>query len=115
MSTSTWSRLRWPFKALLIALPVITFGYFAINDGWFSATDDAVIDNTITAGAKNNEGGEKGSEKQKENASSVALNHPSLMAKYPKVITGKAISNALKGHLKRLQVDVDMYVYFTFY
>ena len=55
MSTSTWSRLRWPFKALLIALPVITFGYFAINDGWFSATDEAVIDHTITTGAKNNE------------------------------------------------------------
>ena len=33
---STFSRLRWPFKALLIALPVIAFSYFAINDGWFS-------------------------------------------------------------------------------
>ncbi len=63
MSTSTWSRLRWPFKALLIALPVITFGYFAINDGWFSATDDAVIDHTITTGAKNNEAEEKEGDK----------------------------------------------------
>ena len=33
---STFSQLRWPFKALLIALPVVAFSYFAINDGWFS-------------------------------------------------------------------------------
>jgi hypothetical protein len=48
MSTSNWSRLRWPFKALLIALPVITFGYFAITDGWFSNTDENEIDRSIT-------------------------------------------------------------------
>lgn len=54
MSTSTWSRLRWPFKALLIALPVITFGYFAITDDWFSAGDNSVIDHTITDVAKTN-------------------------------------------------------------
>jgi len=50
MSTSTWSRLRWPFKALLIALPIITFGYFAITDGWFSAGDKSEIDRSITDG-----------------------------------------------------------------
>jgi hypothetical protein len=50
MSNSTWSRLRWPFKALLIALPIIAFGYFAITDGWFSAGDKSEIDRTITDG-----------------------------------------------------------------
>ena len=55
MSTTTWSRLRWPFKAILIALPIITFGYFAINDGWFSATEDKAIDHSITTGAKSAE------------------------------------------------------------
>ena len=50
MSTSTWSRLRWPFKALLIALPIIAFSYFAITDGWFSAGDKSEIDRTITDG-----------------------------------------------------------------
>lgn len=48
---STWSRLRWPFKALLIALPVIAFSYFAITDGWFSATKEEQIDRTVTNGS----------------------------------------------------------------
>ncbi len=46
-STSTWSRLRWPFKAILIAAPIIAIGYFAINDGWFmnnGPVDNSVID-----------------------------------------------------------------------
>jgi hypothetical protein len=47
MANSTWSRLRWPFKALLIAAPVITFSYFTIHDGWFRA-DNTDIDNTLT-------------------------------------------------------------------
>jgi hypothetical protein len=46
LSTSTWSRLRWPFKAILIAAPIIALGYFAINDGWFM--NNGPVDNTIT-------------------------------------------------------------------
>ena len=47
MSTSTWSRLRWPFKALLIALPIIAFSYFAITR-WMvqSPVDNSEIDRT---------------------------------------------------------------------
>jgi hypothetical protein len=93
MSTSTWSRLRWPFKALLIALPVITFGYFAINDGWFSATDDAVIDHTITTGAKNNEAEEKDGEKQKEKASQGKTEEGRIFAYQPE----KPVNGELKG------------------
>jgi len=47
---STWSRLRWPFKALLIAAPIVALGYFAINDGWFANGDAAQIDHAITNG-----------------------------------------------------------------
>lgn len=54
MSNSTWSRLRWPFKALLIAAPVLVFSYFAITDGWFNAGDKSEIDNSITS----NKGGD---------------------------------------------------------
>jgi hypothetical protein len=32
MSTSTWSRLRWPFKALIIAAPIIGLGYLATTN-----------------------------------------------------------------------------------
>lgn len=35
-SGSGWSRLRWPFKAVIIALPIILFGYFGNKYGWFS-------------------------------------------------------------------------------
>src|SRR5215203_2592625 len=45
-STSTWGRLRWPFKAVLIAAPIIALGYFAINDGWFM--NNGPVDNTVT-------------------------------------------------------------------
>jgi hypothetical protein len=51
MSTSThstWSKLRWPFKALLIAAPLVVFAYFAINDGWFTATPEKEIDRSVT-------------------------------------------------------------------
>ncbi len=54
MSTSThstWSKLRWPFKAILIAAPVIAFAYFAINDGWLTATPEKEIDRSVTSTA----------------------------------------------------------------
>lgn len=50
---NTFSRLRWPFKALLIALPVIAFSYFAINDGWFAHGDDSQVDRALTSGRSN--------------------------------------------------------------
>ena len=52
---STWSRLRWPFKAMLIALPIIAVGYFAINDGWFSSDGSGTIDTSITEGRQTGE------------------------------------------------------------
>lgn len=51
MENNTWSRLRWPFKALLIAAPVVVFAYFAINDGWFTATPEKEIDRSVTSQA----------------------------------------------------------------
>jgi hypothetical protein len=32
---SGWSRLRWPIKAIIIALPLIGLGYLATEKGWF--------------------------------------------------------------------------------
>lgn len=52
---STWSRLRWPFKAILIALPIIAVGYFAINDGWFSSDGGGAVDTSITDGRQSGE------------------------------------------------------------
>ncbi len=57
-STSTWSRLRWPFRALLIAAPIIAIGYFAINDGWFmnnGPVDNSVIDPVTKSAAPKDE------------------------------------------------------------
>lgn len=33
---STWSRLRWPWKVLLIALPFLAFLYVGMENNWFS-------------------------------------------------------------------------------
>lgn len=92
MSTSTWNRLRWPFKALLIALPLVTFGYFAINDGWFSASDDAVIDRTITTGSTNPTE-EKPAEKTSETAGSAKSGEDRIFAYQPE----KPVNGELKG------------------
>lgn len=93
MSTSTWSRLRWPFKALLIALPVITFGYFAINDGWFSATDEAGIDHSITNSKSNTTAQEKEADKPKENAPAAKADDNRIFAYQPE----KPVNGELKG------------------
>ncbi len=34
-NTSGWSRLRWPIKAIIIALPIIGIGYLGYDRGWF--------------------------------------------------------------------------------
>ena len=33
---STWGRLRWPIKAIIIAIPIIGIGYWAVESGKFS-------------------------------------------------------------------------------
>ena len=94
MSNSTWSRLRWPFKALLIALPVITFGYFAITDGWFSAGDDSVIDNTITTKPAVNKDQDKSKEPAPEKTNpAVKTEEGRIFAYQPE----KPVNGELKG------------------
>jgi len=94
MSTSTWSRLRWPFKAILISLPIVTFGYFAINDGWFSATDETVIDRSITTGngAKSEEVAAKDNAKQ-DNNPTAKTEDTRIFAYQPE----KPVNGELKG------------------
>lgn len=51
MSTSSWSRLRWPFKALIIAAPIIGVGYLATTNEWFKndgSGETIIIDKTNT-------------------------------------------------------------------
>ncbi len=93
MSTSTWSRLRWPFKALLIALPVITFGYFAINDGWFSATDDTSIDRTITTGTTPENSPSTKTSDNKDQPSTAKSDDTRIFAYQPE----KPVDGQLKG------------------
>jgi hypothetical protein len=69
-SGSGWSRLRWPFKALIIALPIIAFAYFGNKYGWFSnigATGDADNPTTPTTTENPNNGSNRGED---ENATS---------------------------------------------
>ncbi|RAJ08697.1 Ppx/GppA phosphatase family protein [Chitinophaga skermanii] len=58
--TSTWSRLRWPIKAFIIALPIIAIAYFVINMGANDAeaniaaktTDSITVKDTGSSSAK---------------------------------------------------------------
>lgn len=43
-SPSGWSRLRWPIKALIIALPLIGLGYFVIEKGILSDQSESFQD-----------------------------------------------------------------------
>jgi len=91
MSTSTWSRLRWPFKALLIALPIIAFSYFAITDGWFSAGDNSVIDRSVTDGNKTVAGPD--SENTKPQTQTAKTEEGRIFAFQPE----KPVDGTLKG------------------
>jgi hypothetical protein len=94
MSNSTWDRLRWPFKALLIALPVITFGYFAITDGWFSASDDSSIDHSVTTVTKPAVEQEKGNETAENTSKPSGKSEESRIFAYQ---PEKPIDGELKG------------------
>lgn len=50
----TWNRLRWPIKALIIAIPFIIVGYFATQKGWFKANNDATAQTDSTWNDNNN-------------------------------------------------------------
>lgn len=39
-SNSTWGRLRWPVKAIIIAVPLLAGAYYGMNKGWFSTKAD---------------------------------------------------------------------------
>ena len=91
MSTSTWSRLRWPFKALLIALPIIAFSYFAITDGWFSAGDNSEIDRSVTDGNKTVAG--PGTEDAKTQTQTAKAEEGRIFAYQPE----KPVDGTLKG------------------
>lgn len=88
-STSTWSRLRWPFKAILIAAPIIAIGYFAINDGWFM--NNGPVDHSVTAPAK--ESGEKSTPKANESSASSKLEESRIFAFQPE----KPVNGEIKG------------------
>ena len=34
-SSSSWSRLRWPIKVIIIAVPLLALAYFAAEQGLF--------------------------------------------------------------------------------
>jgi hypothetical protein len=43
---SAWSRLRWPIKAIIIAVPIIGIGYLATTQGWLDGSKNS--DTTTT-------------------------------------------------------------------
>lgn len=57
---STWSALRWPIKALIIALPILLIGYFGNKNGWFTSLKNNIeqssstVDNSLQENSGNN-------------------------------------------------------------
>jgi uncharacterized protein (DUF2164 family) len=45
---STWAGLRWPFKAIIIALPLLLIGYFGNKYGWFTSLQSSINQTTTT-------------------------------------------------------------------
>jgi hypothetical protein len=52
---STWSTLRWPFKAIVIAAPLLLIGYLGLQKGWFKAGQSTTESPSMPGG--NNGGG----------------------------------------------------------
>ena len=48
---STWARLRWPIKAIILAIPIVGIGYWAFESGKFDGTSakSATADTTGVA------------------------------------------------------------------
>lgn len=53
---STWSRLRWPIKAFIIAIPIFLIGYWGYKSGVFNSHDDATAPTTAAAAGGSDEG-----------------------------------------------------------
>jgi len=51
---STWARLRWPIKAIIIALPILAIGYWAMQSGKFDANPTVQTDSTSHKNADSN-------------------------------------------------------------
>jgi hypothetical protein len=43
---STWARLRWPIKAIIIAIPLLALGYWAFDSGKFDGQSTSTSDTT---------------------------------------------------------------------
>ncbi|WP_018630327.1 hypothetical protein [Niabella aurantiaca] len=71
---STWSRLRWPIKAFIIAIPIFLIGYWGYKSGVFNSHDDAAAQTTATTAG---EGGEdvRPSESTTSSASGRTFNY----------------------------------------
>jgi hypothetical protein len=86
MSNSAWSRIGLPFKALIIAIPIIGFAYLAVDNKWLKNNDshDAnMIENSDSAL-------DKGAGGKSENTSNGATKDSSIFPYQPeKPIDGK--------------------------
>jgi hypothetical protein len=51
---STWSGLRWPIKAIIIAAPLLLIGYFGNKYGWFTSLQHKLNQTTEATVAENN-------------------------------------------------------------
>ncbi|MBZ4189760.1 hypothetical protein [Niabella beijingensis] len=71
---STWSRLRWPVKAFIIAVPIFLLGYWGYKSGVFNSHDDVKATTTVEPGG-GTEGGNPSEGKKGTAASGRTFNY----------------------------------------
>ncbi|MES2776946.1 MAG: hypothetical protein V4722_22405 [Bacteroidota bacterium] len=94
--TSGWSRLRWPIKALIIALPIIGIGYLGSEKGWFKSlggNSDTTVTNTTTTTGNETTGDNTSSENKTDTKGSTNSEESRSFAYQPE----KPVDGELKG------------------
>lgn len=80
----TWNKLRWPIKALIIAIPFIIVGYFATQKGWFNANKDTATQTDSTwSGQK-----DAAKDAEKESTKTTKADHRSFNYEPEKPVDG---------------------------
>jgi len=72
---STWSRLRWPIKAFIIAIPIFLIGYWGYKSGVFNSHDDVKTEAATNTATGSDEGSDPSEVKTKSTASGRTFNY----------------------------------------
>lgn len=62
-SNTTWGRLRWPVKAIILAVPLLVLAWFAMDKGWFNSKKENQSTTTTSGEVKTTHSNTGGTQK----------------------------------------------------